>query len=198
MSVGRLTWPNGAVAHLFTGEEPNRLRGYNLDYAWIDELAAMENQQAVWDMLQFATRINGPLGDPAQIVISTTPRPTATLKSIIVSPDTVLTRSRTLDNQANLDPATVAYLQRRYANTTLGRQELDGELLDDIEGALWTRSMLDAGRVVLPPEQQVRVVVAVDPSGGSGDKKAECGCRGVSGCARVRLHPSRRVGTVIA
>jgi phage terminase large subunit-like protein len=175
MSVGRLTWPNGAVAHLFTGEEPNRLRGYNLDYAWIDELAAMENQQAVWDMLQFATRINGPLGDPAQIVISTTPRPTPTLKAIIASPDTALTRSRTLDNAANLDPATLAHLQRRYANSTLGRQELDGELLDDVEGALWTRAMLDACRVTAGPDRLVRVVVAIDPSGGSGDSNAECG-----------------------
>src|SRR5690348_2652319 len=125
VSIGRLTWPNGAQAHLFSAEEPDRLRGPNFDLLWIDELCAMPNDTAVWDMSMMALRLPGPMGDPAQAVVSTTPRPTPLVKSIIAAPDTVVTKSRTLDNAANLDPNTLVYLQRKYANTTLGRQELE-------------------------------------------------------------------------
>jgi phage terminase large subunit-like protein len=176
MSLGRLTWPNGAQAHLFSAEEPDRLRGPNFDVLWIDELCAFQNDTAVWDMSMMALRLSGPKGDPAQAVISTTPRPTALVKSIISQPDTVLTKSTTLANAANLDTNTLAYLQRKYANTTLGRQELEAEILDDIEGALWNRALLDACRVESAPDTRTRVVIAIDPSGNNGSAdNAECG-----------------------
>jgi phage terminase large subunit-like protein len=176
VSIGRLTWPNGAQAHLFSAEEPDRLRGPNFDLLWIDELCAMPNDTAVWDMAMMALRLPGARGDPAQAVVSTTPRPTPLVKSIISAPDTVVTKSRTLDNAANLDPATLQYYQRKYANTTLGRQELEAEILDDIEGALWNRALLDACRVESAPDTRTRVVIAIDPSGNNGSAdNAECG-----------------------
>jgi phage terminase large subunit-like protein len=176
MSIGRLTWPNGAVPHLFSSEEPDRLRGPNLDLIWLDELCAFPNDTAVWDMAMMALRLPGPKGNPAQAVISTTPRPTALVKSIIAAPDTVVTKSTTLANAANLDTNTLAYYQRKYANTTLGRQELEAEILDDIDGALWNRALLDACRVDQAPDARTRVVVAIDPSGNNGSADtAECG-----------------------
>ena len=109
MTVGRLVWPNGAVAHLFSAEEPDRLRGPNLDAAWVDELCSMANAPTMWDMLMMAVRIPGPTGLPAQIVITTTPRPSPLLRAMMADPSTVLTRSRTIDNSANLDAATLKH-----------------------------------------------------------------------------------------
>ncbi len=197
MTVGRLVWPNGAVAHLFSAEEPDRLRGPNLDAAWVDELCSMANAPTMWDMLMMAVRIPGPTGLPAQIVVTTTPRPSPLLRTMMTDPSTVLTRSRTMDNAANLDAATLKHLQRRYGGTTLGRQELDAEVLDDIDGALWNRGMLDRCRVPFAPESQPSVVVAIDPSGGSGSNNAETGiivaCRGQDGHAYVLADASGRL-----
>jgi phage terminase large subunit-like protein len=189
-STRRVRWPqNGAIAYLLSSEEPDRLRGLNLDLVWADELSSWSNQQATYDMLQLALRINGPKGDPPRVVISTTPKPGPLLKEIIAAPTTVLTRARTRDNAANLSPGALKYYLDRYDGTTLGRQELDGEILDAAEGALWTRPMLDRCRVTAAPETMTRVVVGVDPSGGSGDGNAECGIivcgKGVDGHAYV-------------
>jgi phage terminase large subunit-like protein len=121
-------------------------------------------------------RISGPKGDAPRIVVSTTPKPGPLLKSILNSPTTVTTRARTADNVANLDKSTLAYLHDRYGNTRLGRQELDGELLEDAEGALWSRNLIDACRIRRgdAPDMQ-RIVVAIDPPGASGKGSAECG-----------------------
>ena len=162
-TLGRITWPSGAVCYVFSGEEPDRIRGPNLDGCWIDELCSMPLAQHVLDMVSFATRIPGATGLPAQIVVTTTPRPIVVLKQIIAAPDTVITRSRTMDNAANLDAATLRHFQRRYAGTTLGRQELDAEILDDVDGALWDRVMLDATRLAVAPDNLTRIVVAIDP-----------------------------------
>jgi phage terminase large subunit-like protein len=159
-----VTWPNGAVAHLFSAEEPDRLRGPNLDGTWVDELCSMEQASHMLDMLSMALRMPGPQGDAPQVVISTTPKPIQALKAIMTAETTAITRARTRDNAANLDASTLKYLETKYGGTTLGRQELDAELLDDVDGALWTREMIDAVRVQVAPELR-RVVVAVDPSG---------------------------------
>lgn len=167
-SMRRLVWPNNAVAHLFSAEEPDRLRGPNLSACWCDEMCAWPDVAMVWDMLSMALRLSGPTGDTPRVVVSTTPRPSATLRSIIAAPSTVITRAKTTDNAKNLDAATLRYLQDRYAGTRLGRQELDAEILDDAEGALWTRAMLDETRVAALPTDLRRVVIGVDPSGSSG------------------------------
>lgn len=173
-SARRIVWDNGAIAYLFSAEEPDRLRGPNLDGAWCDELAAWADAEAVWSNLQMALRLTGLKGDAPRVLVSTTPKRHALLRQILQAASTIVTRSRTTDNAANLDATTLDYLKQRYGGTTLGRQELDAELLDDVDGALWNRAMLDQGRVMEFPQLR-RVVVAVDPAGSSGAKSDETG-----------------------
>jgi len=146
----------------------------NLDGFYGDELTSWANPQACWDNLQMALRVAGPKGDAPAGVVSTTPKRHALLRTIMADPSTVTTRSRTFDNAANLDATTLDYLQRRYGSTTLGRQELDAELLEDVDGALWTRSMLDECKTMTLPDMR-RVVVAVDPAGGASRTSDETG-----------------------
>ncbi len=175
-SQRRIVWPSGAVAHLLSSEEPDRIRGTNLDGFWGDELTSWAAAQAVWDNLQFALRLSGPKGDAPAGVLSTTPKRHALLKAVLKDPTTVVTRSRTFDNAANLDPHALEALRVRYAGTTLGRQELDAELLEDVDGALWNRDMLEMGRAPVDLERTYkRIVVAIDPSGGSNKSNAETG-----------------------
>lgn len=173
-SQRRIVWPNGATAYLFSSEEPERVRGPNLDGYYGDELTSWAAAQAIWDNLNFALRITGPLGDPPAGVISTTPKRHALLKAIMADPATVITRASTFDNAANLDPQTLAYLRRKYEGSTLGRQELMAELLDDVEGALWSRANLDEARVMTMPEMK-RIVIGIDPAGASNAKSDETG-----------------------
>jgi phage terminase large subunit-like protein len=175
-SQRRVVWPNGAVAYLLSSEEPDRIRGMNLDGAWGDEVTSWQAPEDCWSNLQMALRISGPDGVAPAGVMSTTPKRHTLLRAIIKDPATVITRSRTWDNSANLDPATLAYLQTKYGGTTLGRQELDAELLEDVDGALWTRDLLEACRVPVDDQRRFkRVVVAVDPAGGTGAASTETG-----------------------
>lgn len=163
-SKRRLTWPNGAIATLFNAVEPDQLRGPQHDAALCDELAKWRYARECWDQLQFGMR----LGEHPQVVVTTTPRPIPVLKEILASADTVITRGSTMDNAGNLATSFMKAIVDRYAGTRLGRQELNAEMLDDVPGALWTRDMLDAARIKDAPELR-RVVVAVDPSGTSGN-----------------------------
>lgn len=176
-STRRIVYSNGGVVHLFSAEEPDRLRGPNLDGYWLDELTSMANASDVWDMLQMALRIPGPQGHEPCGVVSTTPKMHAVLKQIIAASSTIITRAKTSDNAANLDASTLAYLHEKYGGTRLGRQELDAELLQDLEGALWNRDLIDRARIKRGdlPDRLLRVVVAVDPPGGSSKGNAECG-----------------------
>jgi phage terminase large subunit-like protein len=195
-STRRITWESGAVCHLFSAEEPDRLRGPNLDAAWADELTSWANAESTWDNLQMCLRVPGPQGHAPQCVVSTTPKLQPLLKAILAAPSTVTTRARTADNAANLDASTLAYLQQKYGGTTLGRQELDAELLEDLDGALWNRALLDACRVQRVPCDLRRIVVAIDPSGGSNKGNAETGIivagRGTDGHAYVTRDASGR------
>jgi predicted phage terminase large subunit-like protein len=172
-STRRVVYANGGIVHLFSAEEPDRLRGPNLSGLWIDELTSMPSGGAeVWDMAQMALRIPGPLGHAPRAVVTTTPKMQALLKQIIAAPSTTVTRARTSDNASNLDASTLAYLREKYGGTRLGRQEMDAELLADLEGALWNRALIVAalgadrhGYVLadlsgrLSPEQWARRVV---------------------------------------
>lgn len=174
-SQRRMVWPNGAYAYLLSSEEPDRIRGLNLDWAWVDELTSLANQADVWSNLQLALRVKGPTGaDPAAIV-STTPKRQPLLKAIMAHPSSVVTRASTFDNAANLSQATLDHLTATLGGTTLGRQELFGDLLDDLDGALWNRAMLDACRVKNAPDDLKRIVVAIDPAGTSGKNSDETG-----------------------
>ncbi len=157
-SIRRLEWPNGAMATLYSAEEPDRLRGPQHDGAWCDELAAWFYPEA-WDMLQMGMR----LGNDPRAIVTTTPRPTAIVKRLLADPTTHATRGSTFDNRANLAPAFMDAIIARYQGTRLGRQELYAELLEDVEGALWSRELLDRLRVQSAPELK-RVVVAIDPA----------------------------------
>jgi phage terminase large subunit-like protein len=175
-STRRITWQNGAVAYLLSSEEPDRARGINASLCWGDELTSWTYPDEIWANIQMGLRIPGPKGDDPRAVISTTPKRHKLLKQVMASPTTATTRSRTVDNRANLSEATVEFLMSTYGGTSLGRQELDAELLDDVDGALWGRELLDTCRVEHDDKREYRrVVVAVDPSGGSGKNNDECG-----------------------
>lgn len=166
----RLVWPNGAVAQVFSAHEPEALRGPQFDAAWVDELAKWKKAEDTWDMLQFALR----LGEHPQQVITTTPRNVGVLKAILKNASTVVTHAPTDANRAYLAESFLSEVQTRYAGTRLGRQELEGLLLDDVEGALWTTAMLEGARVAEAPKLD-RIVVAVDPSVTGGAASDECG-----------------------
>lgn len=154
----RLTWPNGAIATTYSAEEPDQLRGPQHDLAWADELASWRYPDA-WDQLQLGLR----LGRDPRVVVTTTPRPTPLVRSLALSETTRVTRGRTADNARNLAPGVVDALRARYGSTRLGRQELDGEILDDAPGALWRLAIFEAGRVDAAPDLR-RIVVAIDPA----------------------------------
>ncbi|MFL5284445.1 MAG: terminase large subunit domain-containing protein, partial [Rhodopila sp.] len=175
MATGVVRWPNGGVCHLFSSETPDRIRGYNFDAAWCDEIGAWENADDTWDQLSFALRLTGPLGDEPAIVGTTTPRNTKLLRRLLADPGTVVTRATTYDNRANLNTAVLNHLEARYASTRIGRQELLGEMLIDVPGALWTRAMMDACHIEHPPAELRRIVVAVDPAGSSNKNSDETG-----------------------
>lgn len=160
----RLVWPNGAEALGYNGTEPDQLRGPEFDTAWCDELAKYRYARELWDMLQFTMRS----GDDPRVLTTTTPRPIPVLREIMANPSTIITRGSTMDNKDNLAEAFIDAVVSKYAGTRLGRQELDGEILDDVPGALWTRAMLERAVCDNPPEM-ARVVVAVDPSGTDGN-----------------------------
>lgn len=165
-----LTWPNGAVATLYSAEEPERLRGPQHDAAWADELCAWRMGEAAWDMLMFGLR----LGESPRTVVTTTPKPVPVLKRLIADAHVHVTRGSTFDNLDNLAPAFARDIVRRYEGTRLGRQELLAEILEDVPGALWSRAGLEACRADAAPAL-CRLVVAVDPPASSGEKADECG-----------------------
>ena len=166
----RLVWPNGAVAQIFSAHDPESLRGPQFDAAWVDELAKWKYAEETWDMLQFALR----LGAHPQQVVTTTPRNVRVLKTILANPSTVMTHAPTEANRAYLAASFLHEVQARYAGTRQGQQELEGLLLEDVEGALWSTAAIEALRVDKAPELD-RIVVAVDPAVTSGKASDECG-----------------------
>ncbi|TKZ20875.1 ATP-binding protein [Shimia litoralis] len=166
----RLVWPNGAVAQLFSAHDPEGLRGPQFDAAWVDELAKWKKGADAWDMLQFGLR----LGDNPQVCVTTTPRNVGVLKELLARASTVVTHAATEVNKAFLAESFLREVQQKYAGTRLGRQELEGVLLDDVEGALWTTAMLERQRKQNTPELD-RIVVAVDPPVTGHAGSDECG-----------------------
>lgn len=172
-SLGEIYYANGAKVHACGAEDPDRLRGYNLSGAWADELAAWQHESTWWEGLVPAVRDRR---GPCRLVVTTTPKPKPLIRSLLARTDSsvVAVRGSTFDNADNLSSAALAELHARYDGTRLGRQELGGELLDDVEGALWTLALIEASRISETPECD-RVVVAIDPAGGSGEQNDETG-----------------------
>jgi phage terminase large subunit-like protein len=165
-----LIWENGAEAQVFSAHDPESLRGPQFDAAWADELAKWPKARQAWDQLQFALR----LGAHPQQVVTTTPRNLEALKSILANPGTVVTHAPTEANRAYLAESFLAEVEARYAGTSLGRQELAGEIVEEIDGALWTLQMIEAAQKAEPPEVG-RIVVGIDPPVTSGKSSDECG-----------------------
>lgn len=142
-SKRRLTFPSGAVATCYSADEPDLLRGPQHHYAWCDELASWAYLEEAWANLVFGLR----LGSKPRKVITTTPRPLALIKRLAQDQRCVVTRGSTYDNAANLAASALAEFRVKYEGTRLGRQELQGEVLDDVPGALWQRDWIKHGRL---------------------------------------------------
>ena len=166
----RLEWPNGAVAFAFSAEDPEQLRGPQFDAAWCDELAKWRHPDATFDMLQFGLR----LGPSPRQLITTTPRPIPLIKRLVADPRTAVTRASTHANAAFLSPTFIDAVIGRYAGTRLGRQEIDGEIIEDRADALWTRAMIEAARVPAAPPLK-RIVVGIDPPASAREGADACG-----------------------
>ena len=165
-----LEWPNGALAQAFSAEEPESLRGPQFSAAWSDELAKWRHAEATFDMLQFGLR----LGRRPRQVITTTPRPISLLKRLIADPRSAVTHAGTAANACNLAPTFIENILSRYGGTQLGRQEIDGEMIEQREDALWSRRQMDLCRVTAAPAL-ARIVVAVDPPGSATKTGGACG-----------------------
>lgn len=168
-SKRRVTFTNGAVATVFSADEPDRLRGPQFHWAICDELAAWHYPDA-FDNLMLGLR----LGANPRVAIATTPRPTRLIRSLVADPHTHVTRGSTYENRANLAPQFFDQIITRYEGTRIGRQELNAEILSDMPGALWTHAALDQLRVTRAPELE-RIVVAVDPAATSAEGADETG-----------------------
>lgn len=155
-SKRRVVWPNGAMATIYSGYEPDQLRGPQHDTAWCDELASWQYPRETWDNLQFGLR----LGDP-QTCITTTPKPIRLLREILDAQSTIVTSGSTYENRSNLPDAFFEQIIAKYEGTTIGEQELYARLLDESPGALWTRKGLS--HVQQAPALR-RIVVAIDPA----------------------------------
>lgn len=163
----RLLWPNGVTGTVLPGNDPERFRGPQFAAAWCDEIGKWPNAEASWDMLQFGLR----LGRRPRQVATTTPRPTPLVKRLLADPSTAVTRMRTADNEKQLARGFMDAVVGRYAGTVLGRQELEGELIEDMPGALWTREMIRRDSEIEPE----RIVVAIDPPVTSSTSSDACG-----------------------
>jgi phage terminase large subunit-like protein len=172
-SLGELVLTNDSRIKLFSAEEPERLRGPQHHGAWCDELAAWARPET-WDQLQFGLR----LGATPKVVVTTTPKPTPLIRQLTARDNVLVTRGSTFDNAANLSPAALLQLRDRYEGTRMGRQELYGEILEDVEGALWTNALIDSTRVAQAPELS-RIVVAIDPAVTTGENSDSTGIVGV-------------------
>ncbi|RXF75463.1 DNA-packaging protein [Hansschlegelia zhihuaiae] len=190
----RLLWPNGVVALGFSAEDPEALRGPQFEAAWSDEIAKWRQGEEAWDMLQFGLR----LGSRPRQVATTTPRAVPLIKRLMADAGVVVTRAATRANAAHLAPGFLQAVVGTYAGTRLGRQELEGELIEDREDALWSRDAIEGARVRAAPEL-TRIVVAVDPPAGGSRRSDACGLvavgLGTDGRAYViadeTLHASR-------
>jgi phage terminase large subunit-like protein len=162
-SLRRLTWPSGAQATLYSAAEPDSLRGPQHSHAWCDEVAKWDNASgralAAWDNLLLGLR----LGAQPRVLATTTPRAVPLVKRLITEDGARITRGRTDDNAENLPARFVSQIRRTFGKSLLGRQEIDGELIEDVPGALWSRGLIEQCREAAASSPPVRVVIGVDP-----------------------------------
>jgi phage terminase large subunit-like protein len=189
-SLWQITFATGQVIHLQGGDDPDCGRGFNLAGAWLDEVAKWRYFEEAWaDGISFALRV----GDNPQAIVTTTPKPKQWMRAWLDDPTVAITQGSTFENAANLPPLKLAELRVKYEGTRRGRQELYGEYLDDVEGALWSRSMFEAHRkqpgqfdVAVQDGLVRRIVIGVDPAVTSGEDADETGI-----IAAALLHDGR-------
>jgi phage terminase large subunit-like protein len=157
-----LTWPNGTTATTYSADEPDQLRGPQHSFAWADERAAWQYDDA-WDQLMFGLRIAPAPGVEPRAIVTTTPRNTKAIKELVADPTTHVTYGHMRENAANLAARFLREIERKYAGTRLGRQEIEGAIIDDIDGALWKRDWIERSRLRKTPVDLVKIVVAIDP-----------------------------------
>ena len=168
-SKRKVKWENGVYATMYSAEDPDQLRGPQHGFVWGDEIAAWQKAVEVWSNLLFGLR-----RDETKLVITSTPRPNRIIKMLHKDPTCVITRGSTYENISNLP---LEYIQRvinPYKGTRKGRQEIEGEVLSDTPGALWSYSMIDDCRVAEAPHL-ARIVTAIDPAVTSNPESAETG-----------------------
>jgi phage terminase large subunit-like protein len=158
-SLGELILKNGSRVKCFSADEPARLRGPQFHRVWADELAAWKAAET-FDQAMLALR----LGHSPRLIATTTPRPVPLIKELVARSDVFVTRGKSEENEANLAPGVLQDLRKRYEGTRFGRQELDGEIVEEVEGALWRSEMISSARVAAAPEKLDRVVIAIDPA----------------------------------
>lgn len=169
-----VTFPSGAVGITRSADEPERLRGPQFRKFWADEVCSWNYLQEAWDQIMFGFRQKAA---QLQGVITTTPKPHKVLKALVADPGTITTRGSSHDNRENLSEVWYEKVIKPFEGTRLGRQEIYAEILEDVQGALWTRQLIEAGRITsaLPPNEYARIVVAIDPSVTAGPDSSECG-----------------------
>jgi phage terminase large subunit-like protein len=182
-ALRKLTWPNGAVATLFGAAEPESLRGPQFSHGWADEIAKWASGETAWHNLMMGLR----LGKQPRVLATTTPRPVPLVRGLVArdGDDVVVTRGRTAENVAHLAEGFIEAMAASYGGTRLGRQELDGELIAEVEGALWTRDLIERCRARHVPGVLTRVVVAVDPPASAGGDACGIVVAGTGGDGRA-------------
>jgi phage terminase large subunit-like protein len=186
-SLRRLTWPNGAQATIYSAGEPESLRGPQHSHAWCDEVAKWDNvnakAMAAWDNLLLGLRLT----EHPRVLATTTPRAVALLQRLMAEDDVAITRGRTADNKEHLPARFIRDIRKSFGKSLMGRQELDGELITDLPGALWTRALLEGAREPAASSLAQRTVIGVDPPASAGGDA--CGiivaALGEDGVARV-------------
>lgn len=186
-----LLWPNGSKTFLFSAERPENIRSVNLSYFWFDEAAWMDEIKAAWANAKFAARVKSP-GNPIHFLVTSTPTPTEWVMKMEDDPNVEVRRVSTYANRANLDPEALAEMEREYEGTRMGRQELHGEVLRDVEGALWNDDLFRHFRVdAVGFHNLVRALddrgIAVDPAGSKGPRSDATGIIGVVPCTSMTM-----------
>lgn len=178
-----LVWPNGATTYLFSAEKPENIRSVNLSYFWVDEAAFMDEIETAYTNLVLATRIDSP-ENPIHRLVTSTPTPTEWVMKMEDDPEVKIRRVSTYANKANLSESFVAELEKNYAGTRIGRQEIGGEVLRDVEGALWNDDLFKHHIITDPVvfgdylDSLDDVVLAVDPAGSAGKRSDSTGIIG--------------------
>jgi phage terminase large subunit-like protein len=176
----RITFPSGAIGITRSADEPERLRGPQFTKFWGDELCAWFYAKEAWDQIMFGFRVKT---SNLQGVITTTPKPIDTLRKLLANAKSIVTRGSSYENRANLSDDWYADVIEPYEGTRIGRQEIEGEVLEDTPGAQWTQAVIDGNRIEridMPP--LIRVVVAIDPAVTASETSDETGI-GAAGIA---------------